>query len=291
MPSGLRRLTGLVRPEPPLCSAIDPACQPRLTALNDALAAFYNEPQRDVYFAVGDALNEEWPSSFKAHHHLREAIPAGSHVLDLGCGAALASWHLRDRIGRYTGVDWSEDRIAQNRTKWRGHEFLAASVYDVPLPSASADVVISLYVIEHCVWPHRLLDEMFRLVRPGGLLAILTPPFRARSYLKSFNYGLSPRPFAQKLRSGALIDASWHLYHHRIYYPLFLRWHYPRGSARHRFLVHLDPVALTAGEWFPDADAVYLSDTAEMQDYIAALGADPLTHWPAWGYVMLRKAG
>ena len=40
--------------------------------------------------------------------------------------------------------------------------------------------------------------------RAGGLIAIMTPPFRVGEYLKSFDYGLSAQPIKQKLRKGRL---------------------------------------------------------------------------------------
>ncbi len=153
------------------------------------------------------------------------------------------------------------------------------------------DLVMSLYVVEHLVWPHRLLDQMHRLARPGGLVAILTPPFREHGYLKSFHYGLSATPFAAKIRRFKFLDALLHLYQHRIVYPRLLRRRYRRGQDDSRFLIHLNPVSLTGVEFFSDSDAVYLSDTREMSAYLASLGAREVAHWPEWGYLLMRTAG
>ena len=283
------RARRLLCPQPVLCSALDPAAEAQLTELSRSLAAFYNGPARARYFATALTLNAEWPQRFEAHTHLRAAIPNASSIVDLGCGSAHFARHLDDRGGRYIGVDWSADQVADNRRRWPQHQFIASSIYNVPLPDAAADVVVSLYAIEHCVWPHRMLQEMHRLARLGGLIAILTPPFRARSYLKSFDYGLTPRPFMEKVRTASMIDALWHLYHHRIYYPLWLRRRHPSPLAQHRFLIHLNPVVLTADTWFPDADAVYLSDTVEMLQYLKALGSETIAHWPSSAYLLMRK--
>jgi len=285
----LARLRHLLFPAPAISSALDPGAQTDLAELNRALAAFYNSPVVTQYFSTAETINAEWSPDFKPHHHLHSTIPAGSTVLDIGCGSAHPCRHLKDKIGKYIGIDWSEAQVNANRERWPEHQFITGSVYEVPLPDNSADVVMSLYVIEHCVWPHRLLDEMLRLARPGGLIAILTPPFRHKSYLKSFPYGLSARPFGEKLRSGSLIDVFWHLYQHRLWYPLYLRRHYPRGANGSRFLIYRNPVALTSTGWFPDADAVYISDTAELVDYLRERGAEPVVHWPEWGYLLMRK--
>jgi ubiquinone/menaquinone biosynthesis C-methylase UbiE len=288
-PGFFSRLKTLLVPRTSFCSALDPDAQSDLDELNRSLAAFYNSPVVTQYFSTADTINAEWSSAFAPHLHLRASIPVGSDVLDIGCGSAHPARHLHDRLRSYTGVDWSAAQIAENRKRFPAHTFIASSLYDVPLPPASADVVMSLYVVEHCVWPHRLLEEMFRLARPGGLIAVLTPPFRQKSYLKSLDYGLSARPFADKLRSGDVLDVLWHLYHHRVWYPLFLRRYHPRGNAQHRFLIHRHPVALTSSTWFPDADAVHMSDTAEMLAHLQERGTVPVAHWPKWGYLLVRK--
>jgi len=277
-------------PQPRLVSALDPAAQPALEALNAAMVAFYNSPVVDRYFATAETINADWPPDFKPHHHLRGSIPPESTVLDIGCGSAHPARHLAGVIGRYIGVDWSEQQIARNRDTFPQHTFIAGSVYDVALPASTADVVTCFYVIEHCVWPHRLLDEILRLTRPGGLIAILTPPFRHGAYLKSFPYGLSAQPFPAKLRRFRWLDAALHLYQHRFWYPRYLRRHHPRGAEGQEFLIFQDPVCLTAREWFPDADAVYLADTAEIASYLSQRGAETQQHWPEWGYVLARKA-
>ena len=53
----------------------------------------------------------------------------------------------------------------------------------------------------------------------------------------------------------------------------------------------MNPVCLTGIPFFPDSDAVYLADTFEMQDYLAARGAAPHTHWPELGYLVMTAPG
>lgn len=277
-------------PQVELCSAIDPHAQPRLEQLNADLYEFYNSKFATQDFVVRESMNYVWTPELEAHWHLKNAIPKGSRVVDLGCGTGHACRNLRDRHIKYTGVDWSEEQIVHNREQMPNHTFVSSSLYDTSLPDGSFDVAISLYVIEHLVWPHRFLDEMYRVTQPGGLIGILTPPFRIRSTIKSFNFGFSPRPFWEKLRSGRLLDATLHLYQHRIAYPAYLKRNHPRGSNRHRFLVNLKPVCLRFENWFPDADAVYLTDTEEIVAHLAAKGAIRIEEWPKHCYILMRKA-
>jgi SAM-dependent methyltransferase len=282
-------MPSLLWPRPELCSALDPAADARLRELHDALERFYNSAIARTYFAMAEAENETWGPERTSHWHLVHAIPAGATVLDLGCGSAHLCRHLAGRHVRYTGIDWSREQVERNRTRYPGAEFVASSLYEPRLDGRQFDVVTSLYVIEHLVWPHRLLDQMHARTTPGGLIGILTPPFRERAYLKSFDYGLSARPFGQKVRRLSVLDALVHVYHHRLAYPLLLRRRFPRGHGRGRFLIHLRPVCLNGGPYFPDSDAVYMADTREIAAYVEALGATVIVHWPKAGYVLLRK--
>ncbi len=279
------------KPSVALCSAVDSEAQDFLEDLNAALYKFYNSDFGAKYFERAESTGGNWTPKFRAHLHLKSVISYGSRVIDLGCGTAHPWRNLADSGICYTGVDWSESQIGVNRIQMPEHTFLASSLYEVPLPDGAFDVAMSLYVIEHLVWPHKLLDEMWRLVKPGGIIAILCPPFRIRNTIKSFPYGLSPGPFMEKVKSGMLLDAVLHFIEHRITYPAYLRAHYPRGTDRHRFLINLKPVCLTHRVWFPDADAVYLADTAEITAYLVSKGSELIVEWPKQGYVLVRKRG
>jgi len=46
---------------------------------------------------------------------------------------------------------------------------------EIPLPSASVDVIVSEYVVEHLAQPEIVLREAWRLLRPGGCFVFVTP--------------------------------------------------------------------------------------------------------------------
>lgn len=111
--------------------------------------------------------------------HLRSALEEGETVLDLGSGAGLdsiiAGWQVGP-TGRVIGVDLNPHMC----TKAEAHAALAGgkidcrqgTMEDIPLPDASVDVVISNGVINLSFRKRRVVQELHRVLRPGGRIAI-----------------------------------------------------------------------------------------------------------------------
>lgn len=109
---------------------------------------------------------------------------AGLDVLELGCGAAQWSILLAKRGARPVGLDNSARQLEHARRLMvdAGVEFplVHSSAEDVPLPDASFDVVFCDHGAFTFADPYRLVPEVARLLRPGGLLAFSkTSPFAA----------------------------------------------------------------------------------------------------------------
>lgn len=98
--------------------------------------------------------------------------PTG-RMLDVGSGSGWMLDVYRARGWEAEGVEYSESACqegsALGRTMHRG------SLLEAELPSASFDYVRSNHSFEHLNNPHETLDEMSRLLRPGGTLFIGVP--------------------------------------------------------------------------------------------------------------------
>jgi SAM-dependent methyltransferase len=111
--------------------------------------------------------------------HLRARVAPGEIVLDLGSGAGLdgmiASW-AAGPDGRVIGIDLNPTMCSKAQayaaTTDAAMECHEGSLEDVPLPDGLADVVISNGVINLSFRKRRVVEEMFRLLKPGGRISI-----------------------------------------------------------------------------------------------------------------------
>lgn len=258
--------------ERPLVSATDEAVQKKLKDLNIQLMKFYNEDNRmQIYFKHAHAINEVWrPGSY--HWVLRSLVSRDMTVLDLGCGSGHAFENMESCGVKYTGIDWSEEQIQENSKKYQSKaSFIASSLYNTPFRNNSFDLVFSLYVLEHLIWPHLFLREMIRLAKHGGLIIIICPHFRKAGRMPSFPHG-GPGSFKEKIQKVQFISALKHLWY---------RWYWPKVIQKYPiekfpWLINLEPLCLSE-DWYTDNDAVYLVDRSECISELMRLGAEDLT--------------
>jgi arsenite methyltransferase len=107
-------------------------------------------------------------------------LTAGEVVLDLGSGGGIDVLLSARRVGpsgKAYGLDMTDDMLALARENQRkagatNVEFLKGEIEQIPLPDNSVDVVISNCVINLSADKDRALGEAFRVLRPGGRLAV-----------------------------------------------------------------------------------------------------------------------
>jgi SAM-dependent methyltransferase len=101
-------------------------------------------------------------------------LAGAARVLDLGCGAGqIARLAASGGARRVVGIDASAAQIGEAHRRGGGPGYARAVATRLPLASASFDAAVSCLVLEHVDDLDGALDEVSRVLRPGGRFVLM----------------------------------------------------------------------------------------------------------------------
>ncbi|HEX3186206.1 MAG TPA: class I SAM-dependent methyltransferase [Pyrinomonadaceae bacterium] len=146
----------------------------------------YSPWYSSAFFYTGFYLSEEELSPPAFINTRLEEITAGfssyrdnNRLLDIGCGAGNLLQAARKNGWNAQGLDVSAGAVQHVRSL--GYEVFEGELQDAAFPSQHFDVVTAAELLEHLIDPRPLLQEVARILRPGGLFWTTTPHARGLS--------------------------------------------------------------------------------------------------------------
>lgn len=127
-----------------------------------------------------DYWNNEWENDSCQRNYeelfslILGHIPEQAKVIDVGCGVGRLSKLIKQqRNAELTCLDFSS--WACDQLKKDGFNTVVSELPKIPLPDNTFDVAVATEVFEHLDHPEKTLQQMARVVRPGGIVMCSVP--------------------------------------------------------------------------------------------------------------------
>jgi ubiquinone/menaquinone biosynthesis C-methylase UbiE len=126
----------------------------------DDFADWYENERHGGYHALIDQLQVD----------LAKPLATGQDILEIGCGTGMILKELAPVARNAIGIDISPGMLAQAQA--RGLEVVVGSATDLPFQEESFDMICSFKVLAHIEDIEKVMQEVARVLRPGGVAAL-----------------------------------------------------------------------------------------------------------------------
>lgn len=241
--------------------------------------AFYDREFTGAAYTPVEAHAGGMPEleSFVREHGLVET----GRCLEIGCGRGV----FQDLVRDYTGSDLSDSAGAFLRKP-----FVQCSATALPFADSSFDGAWTIWVLEHVPDPERAMEEMRRVLRPGGVL-FFAPAWQCRPWAAD---GYPVRPYSDFGLSGKVYKALIPLRDSVAWRSLYI---FPRRAIRWAaWKLGRGPTRFTCRTlganfekfWMADSDAVNSMDPYEAILWFRSRGDEVLHPRGVLGRFMVR---
>jgi SAM-dependent methyltransferase len=114
--------------------------------------------------------------------------PSNGKILEAGCGIGHIVKFFQDRGYDIVGVEMGEDTVKNAHEIIPECNIVCANVEDLPYKDNTFDTILSLGVVEHIIdGPEKALKEMYRVLKPGGVMVFTIPVCNTIRSIKRFS--------------------------------------------------------------------------------------------------------
>jgi SAM-dependent methyltransferase len=146
-----------------------------------------NDYVKNIYNTT-DKPFSNYPQKLVKHLVDSNKISKGSKILEIGCGRG-------DFINEFINLEmvgYGIDASKASKDFFSGIKFSQVDLLKEKIPHEDNlfDVIYSKSVIEHFYYPEKIMEEAYRVLKPGGLIITLTPDweFIYRSFYEDFTH-------------------------------------------------------------------------------------------------------
>ena len=155
-----------------------------------------------LHFRKTELRERFYPPQFRGMYDrfsdvIHDYVRGGDTMLDAGCGSGRVFQYQFDDAQKprlIVGVDVTDEPHGNRNIDAAARADLGA----LPFRDATFDIAISSHVAEHLTQPERVFGELSRVLKPGGLLLILTPN---RWHYVTISSALLPYSFHRRYNS------------------------------------------------------------------------------------------
>jgi SAM-dependent methyltransferase len=143
-------------------------------SLNTQYDIFYESSQTKEL--LPEVILNAWPRN--RVEGILHSVGNGGTVIDIGCGNGYLLFQLKNKFDRLVGLEYSSHRLEQaklNLAELSFQPILGSAEEMNTIESSSIDCIVSADTIEHIPDIYSAVNEMYRVLKPSGLLVINTP--------------------------------------------------------------------------------------------------------------------
>ncbi|OFX36378.1 MAG: hypothetical protein A2X08_14830 [Bacteroidetes bacterium GWA2_32_17] len=124
-----------------------------------------------------DSKMNMYDTNKRLHVVFNELLTEDIHekkLLDAGCGTGWFSKWSVERGADVTSMDLGENLLSKVEQKCHSKR-IVGSILQIPFPNNTFDIVVSSEVIEHVPDPFLAISELYRVLKPNGIMVLTTP--------------------------------------------------------------------------------------------------------------------